>query len=310
MTHGAVVQMLNRIRMRQVALMLAIEEHGSLGAAAKAIGITQPAATKMLHELENALGQPLFDRVARSLRVNAAGQRVLLSFAGMRGTMEQLQRELHELQLGRAGQLSVGSIMAASPTYLTLALAKLKAQYPLVSVTIEVGTSDRLMEQLDDGSLDVVIGRVPGSTEGYRFTSLAEEAISVVCAPTHPLARLRQPAFEQLTHYPWVLQPPGSPMRDVILKEFLAHQIALPREILETSSTMITVHLVSRTNMISTLPESVAKGFRKHKMLGIVPYAMHNRLASYGSLVRADRPLSAQAEHFIRLLHEGGSDAW
>lgn len=310
MLNPPVAQLLNRLRMRQVVLMLAVEEHRTLGAAAKAIGISQPAATKMLHEMEEALGQPVFDRIGRTLRLNSAGRRVLLSFRGLLGTMEQLQRDLQELRLGRAGHLALGSIMAASPTYLTLALAKLKAEYPLVSVTIEVGTSDRLMEQLDEGSLDIVIGRVPGSTGAYRFAPLSEEAILVVCAPDHPLARVRQPPFERLTQYPWVLQPQGSPMRDVIVQEFTEHHSPLPAGLLETSSTLITVHLVSRTNMVAALPHSVAKGFRKHKMLGLVNYTMRHRLASYGSIVRDDRPLSPQAEHFMRLLHEGGSDAW
>lgn len=290
--------------------MLAIEEIGTLGGAAREIGMTQPAATKMLHELEETLGQKLFDRLGRVLRLNAAGRLVMLSFRGMTGTLEQLQRELHELRLGSAGRLAVGSIMAASPTYLTRALAKLKEQYPLLSVGIEVGTSDRLMEQLDEGELDVVIGRVPGASGGYKFRPLSEEVISVVCAPNHPLARVRSPAFDRLRTYPWVLQPEGSPMRDVIVQEFLEHHTPLPTGLLETSSTLITVHLVARTQTIAALPQSVAKGFQAHRMLGLVKYPMRNRLASYGSIVRADRPMSPQAEHFLRLIHEDGPVSW
>ena len=310
MTSHAVNQLLNRLRMRQVALLLAIEASGTLGAAARTIGMTQPAATKMLHELEVTLGQDLFDRAGRVLKLNAAGQLATQSFRGMTGTLEQLQRDLRELSLGSAGRLSVGSIMAASPTYLTRALAKLKDQYPLLSVNIEVGTSQGLMEQLDEGTLDTVIGRVPGAAGEYLFEPLSEEAISVVCAPDHPLARLRAPAFNRLTDYPWVLQPAGNPMHDVIMQEFMEHHTPLPSGPLETSSTMITVHLVARSRMIAALPQSVAKGFHKHRMLGLVRYPVRNRLASYGSIVRADRPSSPQAEHFLRLLHEGGPVTW
>ncbi len=117
--------------------------------------------------------------------------------------------------------------MAASPTYLTRALAKLKDQYPRLSVNIEVGTSQSLMEQLDEGKLDTVIGRVPGTSGDYRFEPLSEEAVAVVCAPDHPLARLRAPDFKRLTEYPWVLQPAGNPMYDVIVQEFLEHHTPL-----------------------------------------------------------------------------------
>ena len=61
-------QLLNRLRMRQMALILAIDERRTLRAAAAQLGMTQPAATKMLHELEIALGQPLFERVGRGLQ--------------------------------------------------------------------------------------------------------------------------------------------------------------------------------------------------------------------------------------------------
>lgn len=305
-----VSHLLNRLRMRQMALLLAIDEGGTLGAAARAIGMTQPAATKMLHELEETLGQELFDRVGRVLKLNAAGRLALMSFRGMTGTLEQLQRGLNELRLGRAGRLSIGSIMAASPMFLTRSLAKLKEQYPLLSVGIEVGTSDRLMEQLDRGELDVVIGRVPGAAGAYRFRALAEEAISVICAPGHPLARARAPTFDRIKEFPWVLQPEGSPMREVITQEFMNHHTPLPPGLIETSSTLITVHLVIHTQMIAALPQPVARGFQAHKMIGLVKYRMQNRLASYGSIVRSDRPLSSQVEHFLRFIHEEGAVAW
>jgi len=73
--------------------------------------------------------------------------------------------------------------------------------------------------------------------------------------------------------------------------------------LLETSSTMITVLLVNRTKMIAALPQSVANGFCKHKMLGLVNYTIGYQIASYGSIVRVDRPLSPQAEHLLRMLH-------
>lgn len=303
-------QLLNRLRMRQVALLLAIEESGTLGAAARQLGMTQPAATKMLAELEGTLGQRLFERAGRALQINDAGRQALLGFKGVRGTLEQLQRELHELQLGLSGRLSIGSLMAASPTYLTLALAKLQQQRPLLSVQVEVGTSQRLMALLDEGRLDVVIGRVPGAAADYRFKPLSEEPIALVCAPGHPLEKSRKLTFERLRQFPWVLQPEGTPMREVVLQEFQVHHAPLPSGLLETSSTLITVHLVSRTHMIAALPRSVAKGFQKHRMLAVLPYALRHSLASYGSVVRADRPLSSQAQHFLHLLHEGGSDAW
>lgn len=309
MSRTAITPVMNRLRMRQVTLLLAIARLGTLGAAAQEIGITQPAATKMLGELEAALGQRLFDRTGRVLALNPAGQRALLGFRGVHGTLEQLLRDLRELAAGSLGRIAIGSIMAASPTYVTGALAVLKNRYPRLAATIEVGTSDRLMELLDDGTLDVVVGRVPASAHGYRFRSLADEAPVVICATDHPLRKARNVRFDQLRTCSWVLQPAGNPLRDAVGREFDHHRAALPEGLLETSSTLITVDLVTRTRMLAVLPASVASGLEQHGMLGVLRYRMRARLTSYGSIVRVDRPLSAPAQRFLDLLHDGDTIA-
>jgi DNA-binding transcriptional LysR family regulator len=299
--------LMNRLRMKQVALMLEIETTGTLSLAARQIGMTQPAATKMLAELESALGKKLFDRIGRDLQMNAVGKHVLQSFRGLHGTLEQLQRDLQELELGSAGQLVLGSIMAASPAYLTRALVKLKTMHPAMSVKIEVGTNDRLMQLLDAGELDLVIGRVPGALSAYRFRPLAEEDIAIVCSSNHILTLEKSPTFSRLCDFPWILQPTGNPLRDVVSQEFAKYHAPMPKGLMETSSTLITTYLVSRTQMISVLPQSVSQEFQQHGMISVVDYSPSNKLASYGSVVRLDRPISIQTEHFLNYLHEGES---
>lgn len=297
-------QLLNRLRMRQLALILAIEERHTLRGAAAQLGLTQPAATKMLHELEDALGVPLFDRVGRSLRLNPAGERVTGYFRAIRGSMEALNRELGELRLGSAGRLAIGSIMAASPGRLTDALLGLKEQFPLLAIEVAVDTSDLLLGQLREGVLEVVIGRMAGKPGGpYAFRAIDDEGLSIVVGNAHPLARKRQIGFEALQDHPWVLQPPGSPMRDVVEHEFRDHQRALPRGLIETGSILTTINLVRRSTMIGVIPETVARQNAEHGMLQVLPYRLRRALEAYGSLVRTDRPLSPPAETFLALLH-------
>ena len=302
--------LLNRMRMRQTALLLAIEETGTLGAAAQQLGMTQPAATKMLHELEKSLGSTLFDRVGRKIRINEAGRKACLSFKGMQGTLKQLQQELAQLREGSMGQLAVGSIMAASPTYLSGALAQLKQEHPRLDVRIEVGTHDRLMQQLDDGDLDMVVGPLPADSALYRFRRLSHEPVSIVCATDHPLAGQRSVPFQNISHHPWVLQPDGTPLRELISQEFASHHVAFPSGSLVTSSTLITVHIVARTQTVAVLPTSVAQAFTEHGMLGILDYKMRHKLANYGSVVRVDRPIAPQTAHFIKLLHQQRRMEW
>jgi DNA-binding transcriptional LysR family regulator len=307
-------QLLNRLRMRQVALLLAVDEHRTLRAAASALGLTQPGATKMLQELEDALGQTLFDRVGRGLQLNQAGRAVMNTFRGLKGSMSALSRELQELRLGSAGKLFVGSIMAAAPTYLSDALIGLKKQYPLLSIEIFVGTSDRLIEKLRDGSLDVVIGRLPDPASPLNqdcvFKPVGDEALSVVAACQHPLAAtvgaksvFKKLKFEALQAYPWILQPPGSPMREVIEQEFRSHHTALPLGLIETASILTTTNLIARSEMIAVIPQTIASRYQDHGLLKILAYPITQSLTAWGSLLHRDRPANAVTRAFLALLH-------
>lgn len=298
-------QLMNRLRMRQVALLLAIDELGTLSAAADTLGLTQPAATKMLGELEQSLGQKLFDRVGRGLQRNPAGERVTGFFRSIRGSIEALNQELESVRQGGAGKLAVGSIMAASPGRLTGALLQLKAEFPMASMEIAVDTSDRLLGQLREGVLEVVVGRltsVPGVDCVFR--RIDDEALAVIAGNEHPLARRRKLEFRTLLQHPWILQPQGSPMRELIEREFRHHHVALPRGLVETGSILTTINLVRRSQMLGVVPETVARGHAEHGMLSVLPYRFRHTLEAYGSVVPRDRPLGALAARFLELLHE------
>lgn len=289
--------------MRQVALLLAIGRHGTLRAAAVELGMTQPAATKMLQELEQALGQPLFDRVGRGLQFSPAGRAALASFTGLQGHFAALTRELGELAAGGAGRLRVGSIMAASPAVLSEALIQLKALYPRLTLDITVDTSDRLIEGLRGGGLDLVIGRVPPEAPpGLTFVPLAEEALSLVVSPSHPLAKQVRVAWRDLMRFPWILQPAGSPMRDLLDQEFRSENSRPPTGLVETSSILTTTNLLTHSEMIAVIPTEVAERYERHGMLVALRYSLRQRLSAYGLITQEGRPLTPPASELISFL--------
>lgn len=302
-------QLLNRVRMRQVALLLAIQEEHTLHKAALRMGLTQPAATKMLHELEETLGFRLFDRIHRGLHINPAGIRVTEYFQSIRGTMASLNRELQEIRQGGAGRLAIGSIMAASPGRLTHVLLKLRQSHPLLSIEVAVDTSDRLLPQLRDGALEAVIGRMPKHVDNnYQFRAIDDEELLIVTAPDHPLAGRRRVALDRLLDYDWVLQPPGSPMRAVVEQEFRAHGLAMPRGLIETGSMLTTTDLVRHSSSIAVLPATVARDYAHNGLLHTLPYRLERKLEAYGSIVRRDRPMSPAAREFLALMHRNEPD--
>ncbi len=293
-------QLLNRLRMRQVALLLAIGELRTLRAAAAQLGMTQPAATKMLHELEHTLGRPLFKRVGRGLELTEAGRLVLGYFKGLQGHFDALTRELGELADGGAGKLCIGSIMAASPAVLSKALIRLKALYPRLTIDITVDTSDRLTEGLRRGDLDLVIGRVPDERlDDLHFEPIAKEALSLVVSPSHPLAKLVRVAWADLMKFQWVLQPRVSPMRELLEQEFRSQGSRPPPGLIETSSILTTTNLLTHSDMIAVIPTEVAERYEQHGLLACLRYQLRQQLSVYGVVTSKARPFSPPAAQLI-----------
>lgn len=297
---------LTRLKLRQIRLLLALHEGGTLRAAADALGVTQPAATKMLQELEEALGLPLFDRSGRGLRWTEAGLRVWQHFRGVHGSLTALARDVAHLTPGAPRQLLVGAIMAASTDVLAPALLALRQHYPQLSIEIIVDTSDRLCDALGAGRLDVVLGRIAVSdaapSDDFSFIPLGEESLSIISGTAHPLATRARLAFADLLKYPWIVQPPGSPMRSVIEREFARHHQQLGRGGVQTASVLTTLSLIGRSDLIAVLPSVQAQDFSRHGMLSILPYQLHDELPAFGILIPRHRPPNTVTRHLLELL--------
>lgn len=305
--------LLNRLRMRQMLLMLAIHEQGTLHAAARQLGTTPSAASKMLHELEAAVGEALFEREGRGLRLNPVGQAVMHACRGVHGTMAALGNELSKLRQGCAEKIFIGSIMVALPECLSGALLETKRIYPLLSVEVTIDTSDRLIERLCDGSLDIVVGRLPRpgdpASRECVFRPIGEEEVAIVASPRHPLverARRAPVPFAALLDYPWILQPKGSPSREVIDQECIGHGADMPTGFVETSSLVFTATLLMRENMLAVAPRSIAAQYVESGALSVIPYDFTHRLSPWGSIVRRDRHASPAKDTLLELLHSAG----
>jgi DNA-binding transcriptional LysR family regulator len=298
-------QLLNRLRLRQVALLLEVRSLGTLRAAAAHLGMTQPAATNMLKELESALGLRLFEREGRGLRATAAGTAVMAHFDGLNGSLAALARDLDDLRGGGAGALAVGSILAPSPTLLTRTVARLKREMPRLRISVLTETSDRLLDLLEQGSLDIVIGRMAEGRAHHDHLSrvLEGEPLSVVVGPKHPLAGTRRVSLAALVDQPWILQPRESPMREVLEREFRLQGLDRPQNLVETASILTTIFLLAEAPMVAVVPTSLAARYAEKGLVRMLPLRLASELEPYGSIVRRGRPLSAAANRFLELLH-------
>lgn len=291
----------SRLRLRQLRLMLALQELGSLRRAADNIGMTQPAATKMLHEAEDLLGVELFERLPRGMRATPFGETVIYYARMVFAELSGMREELVALESGNLGRVAVGAIPALSSGLLTRTIANLKKSHPRLSMSIQVDTSDVLVQAILQDQLDIVLGRIPAGarSEELLFDSLGEEALCVISSAQHPLAGESQLSWAELQNMTWVLQQHPSPMRTIINQVFHNARIDIPSSIVETTSIMTLLSLVQQTDMIGATPLSVVEEYPGRDLLCVLPITFEARLPPFGLITRRHRIQSSAMLAFM-----------
>jgi len=303
--------LMSRLRMKQLQLLIALDDHKSLHQAASVMAMTQSAASKALQELESMLDAPLFERTRTGMRPNPFGHCVIRYARLLATDLTALCQDMAEIRSGTAGRLAVGVIMGAVTGVLAPALASLQAEQPNLSIEIVEDTSLRMLGLLDDGRLDLVIGRalVSDQPARYRYEALGNEPISVVVGHAHAAPRARELAFADLAKYRWVIYPAQMPMHALLLRELDLAGMSMPANAITTASTLVTVALLQGSaNLVSLLPTSVAEPYARQKMLRILPVKMQSRNDTFGIVTRRGGTLSAAARRLIAALRAGKPD--
>lgn len=304
--------LMSRLRMKQLQLLIALDDHKSLHQAASAMAMTQSAASKALQELEGMLDAPLFERSKTGMRPNQFGHCVIRYARLLATDLASLCQDMAEIRSGRGGHLAVGTIMGAVPQVLVPALDAMQADQPNLSIEIVEDTSLRMLTLLDDGRLDLVIGRALVSEQpaSYHYEPLGDEPISVVVGYAHAAPRGQELGFADLAGYRWIVYPGQMPMHALLQRELDMAGLGMPPNAISTSSTFVTVTMLQRSaKLVSLLPTSVAALFARQKLLRILPVRMQSRQQTFGIVTRRGGTLSAAAGQLIKLLRAGCSPA-
>ena len=294
------------IKTRQLVLLTHLDRERSLLRAAQAAGMSQPAATKLLRDLEEELGMPLFERHARGVEPNACGEIVMRHAHAALNELRRAREEVEALRQGGHYRVALGSVMSPATELLPRALALLAERHPRLAVSVEIDTSRRLTQGLLEGRLDLLIGRVVDAHTApeLAFEPLADEPHSLIARAGHPLAQRQGLRLEDLVEQAWVMPPPGSMVRERLDALFLQHGLRLPARRVETLSVPLTMHLLRHSDMLVALPEDVVRPYCDAGLLAVLPMALDVRLAAYGLITRRDRPLSPHAQEALRVLRE------
>jgi len=294
----------SRLRIRQLRLLIALDELGTLHRAAERIAISQPGATKALHEIELTFGTPLFIRTSQGLQANDLGRCVIRYARLIHNDLAHLREEMQGILQGHGGHLSVGTIAGSVPLVLR-ALTSLREMQPDISVQIVEDISPRLLKLLDEGRLDLAIARTSGSQnpDAYECLSLHPERLALVAAPQHPQQGNGSLSLAELSAYSWVVYPTGTPMRTVLEREFGEAGLEFPRYPLETSSTFTMLSLLQEDpRLVAVMPYSIACSSEGFGLLRRLPLELQARNEPCAIIHRRGTSLSPLATQLLEHL--------
>ena len=297
---------ISRLHLKQLRLLVALGEHGSLLKAAQQIALTQPGASKALQEIETTFGTPLFVRTNRGLEPNAVGHCVIRYARLIQTDLSHLRDEIVGILRGQGGRVAAGVIMGAVPL-LTDAISALVARQADLSIEIVEDTSAALLAQLDAGRLDLAICRttISQAPQLYDSVKLQDETLAVIANVDHPLRRAKKLTLQQLAPYRWVVYRANMPMRLLLEGEFRDCGIRFPQHLLETTSAFATLALLqANPSFVALASVEVAQFFAHQQMSCILPLALASRSEPYELVTRKGAPVQPVAKLLIdELVH-------
>lgn len=239
---------MNGIGYRHVRCFIEVARLASVGQAAEALAISQPAVSKTLRELESRLGVALFERVGRRLRLTEAGL-LFQKHAGM--SLSELDRGVRALGAPERHRrrLVVGVLPTVATRIVPQAILAFAGAVPGGALRVTTGPNWVLLSQLRDGSLELVVGRLaaPDEMKGLVFEQLLVEPVMAVVRPGHPL--LAAPG-RPVTDFPLVLPPPRAVIRPAVEQYFLSVGQEMPRALVETVSLAVGRGLVQLSDAV------------------------------------------------------------
>ena len=266
--------------------------------------MTQPAATKVLMDIEDMLESRLFDRLPRGMRPNWYGETMIRHARIALSSLREAGQEVDALKTGLSGHVCLGAITGPALSLIPQAVMTVARENPKLRVELHVESSDVLIEQLAQGKLDIMVGRLFERQDktGLRYERLAEEPVSAVVRPGHPLLNVAGLTLAAVEKKPWIVPPSGSVLRHRFDLMFREAGLAPPTQLIETASLLFVTKMLQQTDFISVVPTEVARYYATYGMVAMLPMPLSCSMDAFGIITRTDWLLSPAATVLLRAL--------
>ena len=293
-----------RLKTIHLRLVLQVALTGKLQLAAEEIALSQPAASRMLADVEKLVGAPLFTRHAKGMIPTPIGEAVVRHARQILQDFDKLDMEVTQIASGRAGSVRIGTVTGPAVGLVVPMVRAMREQAPEVEFTIEVAPSTTLMRGLDEGIFDFVVARPSQDyhRQSYRIHPATREVVSILAYGDHPLAKKKEIRLKELREFDWIIQDQGTPIRAAVETAFLTNRVVMPSQITNTSSLLVALALLQQSTAVAPQTQEVVALLADSALnMNVVPLDLVEDIlvSPFFVIARTDRELSPLAEQAI-----------
>lgn len=287
---------------QQLAAFLRLAQAGSFSEAARLLGVSQPALSRTVQQMEEVIGRRLFDRTTRSVVLTATGQELLPIAARLVAEFDDAFGELARFVAGRRGRVAVAALPSIAAVLLPPVIARYRAERPEVEVAVLDGLSGPVLDEVAEGRADLGLTIRPSPRATLSYRPLLADELGLVCRPDDELAGEGPLPWSVFTGRPFVAMAAASSVRQLTDAAFLQAGLAVPQlygcAFLGTAG-----HLVAAGLGITALPRLTLPLLGR---TGLVWRRLERPVMrrQMGVLTRVGRSLAPAAQDFLTVLQE------
>lgn len=286
--------------------VLAVSEHGSIRAAGRQLGSTQPAITRSIREIEHELGVTLFERHAKGVRLTDMGRVFVLRAEAVQSEVRRARDEIEQLKGGMTGEVTVALSTASIMSVMPAAMREFRRRYPDAVLKVHESFFQPIEKDLVSGRIDFYLGPLEEKTGASQLIveHLFQNHRLIVARKGHPLAGAR--ALDELAGARWVRPTLSAHITEASFEEMFSRAgLPPPNIVMNARSALITMLAIADSDLLTVVPR---QWIDLPLLAGAIePLSLPRLTAAPIAIVRRmDMPLTPIAEYLCDMMRRVG----
>jgi len=289
-----------RLKLRDLDILMAVIESGSMGKAADRLAISQPAVSKAIVELEDALGVRLVDRSRRGVVPTAYGEALARRGIAVFNDLRQGVQDIDFLSDPTKGEIRIGTTEPVGIALTSPVIDRLSRKYPSMFFHVVAGDTSTLYSDVIARNVELAICRMIGPfPDELSAEVILHDALAVMTSEKNPLTRRRKLTLEDLADEPWALFPPDSFFGSLVANMFRANGHEPPHLTMTSLSFNMQMELIATGRFLTVLPGFLLQLPGRSPRLKALPVPFRNTGMPVGIITLKNRTLTPLAQLFI-----------